>query len=202
MFNPDTKATLSFEGSAQSLLEILQTLTGAPGLTSATANVVAPSASADTATSSASTATPTTAGTTDTGNASAATSEPSQAAATPQPAAGGTDAQAAAASSSDNTGNVDASSASTADATQTASASQGTATDTTAPASGGADAPAVTYEDVTKATLALAGAKGRDAAVAVLGQFGVDHGSKLTPEQWAPYIAAATAATQAQAELA
>ncbi len=127
----------------------------------------------------------------------ASTGKPSSPAATQAQGEAGAGAATAEKSSSADAGNDSASSVSTADATQSVPAAQKTATGSTAPASGmPADAPVLTYEDVTKATLALAAARGRDAAVAVLNTFGVDHGSKLTQDQWAPYIAAATAARE------
>jgi hypothetical protein len=57
-----------------------------------------------------------------------------------------------------------------------------------APASEGEQA--VAYADVQKAVTALALAKGRDAVLGVFGQFDVDHGSKLTEEQWPAALAA------------
>jgi hypothetical protein len=54
------------------------------------------------------------------------------------------------------------------------------------------DASAVTYDDVRNAVVGLAAAKGRDAAIAVLDQFGVDHASKLTEAQWPEALAALT----------
>jgi hypothetical protein len=165
--DPNTKATLSFEGTAVSLLDILQQLTGAP--------VVQADTSA--------------------GNGNARTRKPSSPAATAQQAETGAAASDAGASSSGDAGN-----GASQDAAAPANGAASTVTEGQATATPGATAPAakatVTYDDVTKATLALARAKGREAAVKVLGTFGVDHGSKLTPEQWAPYIAAATAALQ------
>lgn len=72
------------------------------------------------------------------------------------------------------------------DAEQPSAASPPSATD--------ADTDPVTYEDVRAAVTRLAALKGRDAALAVLDTFGVDHGSKLTEDQWAPALAALAAA--------
>lgn len=49
--------------------------------------------------------------------------------------------------------------------------------------------PTVTYADVQKAVTTLAAARGRDAVIDVLSMFGVDHGTKLKPEQWADALA-------------
>lgn len=56
------------------------------------------------------------------------------------------------------------------------------------------DAP--TYQDVTAAINAVAKAKGRDAAVAVLAKFGVKRGPELTPEQYADAIVACKEAAE------
>lgn len=57
--------------------------------------------------------------------------------------------------------------------------------------------PEVSYPDVQKAVTQLAAAKGRDAVVAVFKEFGVDHGTKLTKEQWAPALQALQDAKEA-----
>ena len=51
------------------------------------------------------------------------------------------------------------------------------------------DEPQVVYADVQKAVTHLAASKGRDAVMKVLGSFGVDHGTKLKPEQWVDAVA-------------
>lgn len=51
------------------------------------------------------------------------------------------------------------------------------------------------YPDVVAAINKLATAKGREAAVALLGEFGVSKGPELKPEQFAEFIEQATAAT-------
>ena len=56
-----------------------------------------------------------------------------------------------------------------------------------------AAAPAPDYAKVKEAVIALAKIN-RDLVVSTLGGFGVDHGSKLTPEQYAPFIEAANKA--------
>lgn len=53
------------------------------------------------------------------------------------------------------------------------------------------------YPDVVAAINKLATAKGRDTAVALLGEFGVSKGPELKPEQFAEFIEKATAATGA-----
>lgn len=60
-----------------------------------------------------------------------------------------------------------------------------------------AAASPVSYPDVVTAINALAKAKGRDAAVDLLGQFGAAKGPDLKPEQFAEFIQKATAATGA-----
>lgn len=55
-------------------------------------------------------------------------------------------------------------------------------------------AAALEYADVSKAVLDLVKAKGRDAAVEVLTQFGVSHAKELKPEQWAEALEALNAA--------
>lgn len=57
-------------------------------------------------------------------------------------------------------------------------------------------APAITYEDVKKATLALAQAKGRDAVVELLQVFGCAKAQALAEDQWASYMAAVEAGLQ------
>lgn len=58
-----------------------------------------------------------------------------------------------------------------------------------------AGTPAPTYEDVKRAILEVSKAKGRDAALKVLAQFGAAKGPDLQskPETFGPFIAAATA---------
>lgn len=74
----------------------------------------------------------------------------------------------------------------------------GSASDTASPEDD-TDAPqAASYDDVKNAVVALAAAKGRDAAVAVLDQFGVDHASKLTEEQWPEAVQALIDAKDAE----
>ncbi|WP_374312467.1 hypothetical protein [Dongia sp.] len=53
-----------------------------------------------------------------------------------------------------------------------------------APQAQNANAASIPYDDVKAAILKLSAAKGRDAAVAVLKQFGVAKGTELTPEQY------------------
>lgn len=65
------------------------------------------------------------------------------------------------------------------------------------PASTKADAPVPDYSKVKDAVIALAKVN-RDLVVSTLGGFGVDHGSKLTPEQYAPFIEAANKAMAEQ----
>jgi len=45
-------------------------------------------------------------------------------------------------------------------------------------------APTVDYDEVKRAVTKLATTKGRDAVIAVLDSFGVDHASKLPEDQW------------------
>jgi antitoxin (DNA-binding transcriptional repressor) of toxin-antitoxin stability system len=52
-------------------------------------------------------------------------------------------------------------------------------------------APAIAIADVNAAIIGLAKAKGRDAAVAVLKEFGVAKAPELKPEQYAAVVAAA-----------
>lgn len=60
-----------------------------------------------------------------------------------------------------------------------------------------AAASPVSYPDVVTAINTLAKAKGRDAAVDLLAQFGAAKGPDLKPEQFAEFIQKATAATGA-----
>jgi hypothetical protein len=50
------------------------------------------------------------------------------------------------------------------------------------------EAPAVDYNQVKTAVMAVSKAKGRDAAVALLGEFDAKVGGDLTEEQWGPFI--------------
>lgn len=52
----------------------------------------------------------------------------------------------------------------------------------------------IPYDKVKEATLALVKAKGRDAAVEVLAKYGVKVGTKLTKDEYAPYVADVKAA--------
>jgi hypothetical protein len=54
----------------------------------------------------------------------------------------------------------------------------------------GETAPAVPYEDVRAAVTKLATTKGREAVIAVLDSFGVDHASKLPQDKWGEALAA------------
>lgn len=65
------------------------------------------------------------------------------------------------------------------------------ATTQAADAPAAADAPTIAIADVNAAIIALAKAKGRDAAVAVLGTFGVAKAPELKAEQYADVVAAA-----------
>lgn len=56
------------------------------------------------------------------------------------------------------------------------------------------ESPTVTEDDCKQITLQLASKKGRDAAVAVLSEFGVAKASELKADQLAEYHAAASAA--------
>ncbi len=60
-----------------------------------------------------------------------------------------------------------------------------------------APASPASYPDVVAAINKLAAAKGRNAAVEMLGEFGVSKGPDLKPEQFAEFIVKATAATEA-----
>jgi hypothetical protein len=53
------------------------------------------------------------------------------------------------------------------------------------------EAPAVDYTQVKAAVMAVNKAKGRDAAVALLGEFNAKVGGDLTEEQWGPFVARA-----------
>lgn len=70
----------------------------------------------------------------------------------------------------------------------TTAAPAASSTDSEQPA---ADAPAVTIADVNAAIIGLAKAKGRDAAVAVLKDFGVAKAPELKVDQYAAVVAAA-----------
>jgi hypothetical protein len=63
-----------------------------------------------------------------------------------------------------------------------------------APQAQNANAASIPYDDVKAAILKLSAAKGRDAAVAVLKQFGVAKGTELTPEQYPAALKAFTVA--------
>jgi hypothetical protein len=54
----------------------------------------------------------------------------------------------------------------------------------------------VEYAQVRDAVVKLGAAKGRAAVVKVLDSFGVDHGSKLTEDQWPAALAALTTALE------
>jgi len=68
------------------------------------------------------------------------------------------------------------------------------ATDGTAQSAAAGDAQPVTYQQAAKAVTALAAAKGRPAAVAVLEQFGVAKLPDVKPEQYEAVVAACEAA--------
>jgi len=53
------------------------------------------------------------------------------------------------------------------------------------------EAPAVDYTQVKAAVMAVSKAKGRDAAVALLGEFDALVGGDLTEEEWGPFLARA-----------
>jgi len=53
------------------------------------------------------------------------------------------------------------------------------------------EAPAVDYTQVKAAVMAVSKAKGRDAAVALLGEFDASVGGDLTEEEWGPFLARA-----------
>lgn len=56
------------------------------------------------------------------------------------------------------------------------------------------DAPAPTYDDVKKAILEVSKAKGREAALKLLGKHGAKAGPELKPEQFATFLVDAKAA--------
>lgn len=60
-------------------------------------------------------------------------------------------------------------------------------TDTSKPSS--PESPAVTYDDVKKATNAVSAKLGREKAIAGLARFGVQSATKLGEEQWPEYVA-------------
>jgi hypothetical protein len=64
-----------------------------------------------------------------------------------------------------------------------------TSTTATTTASPSEDEPTIVYADVQKAVNGLAAAKGRDAVIKILNDFGVDHATKLKEEQWADVVA-------------
>jgi hypothetical protein len=79
-----------------------------------------------------------------------------------------------------------------------AAAQSATPQEQSAPAATTAESPseqAIPVGDVNAAIIALAKSKGRDAAVAVLQQFGVAKVPELKPEQYAAVMAAAKEAT-------
>jgi hypothetical protein len=53
------------------------------------------------------------------------------------------------------------------------------------------EAPAVDYNQVKTAVMAVSKAKGRDAAVELLGEFDAKVGGDLTEAQWGPFLARA-----------
>lgn len=75
--------------------------------------------------------------------------------------------------------------------------STATAAPSQAPAPAASPAPSLTYPDVSRAILALGQAKGRDAAVKLLAEFGVAKGTELKPEQWEKVKAEAEARAKA-----
>ena len=82
---------------------------------------------------------------------------------------------------------------------KTESKTEPAATSTPAPTEETKEQPAssVDYTSVQKAVFALANAKGRDAALAVIGTFGKASAKELAPEQYADALAALTAALEA-----
>jgi hypothetical protein len=74
---------------------------------------------------------------------------------------------------------------------ESASPSSGTASKPTeaGPSGQDNDEPTIVYADVQKAVNGLAAAKGRDAVIKILNDFGVDHATKLKEEQWADVVA-------------
>lgn len=82
--------------------------------------------------------------------------------------------------------------------TEPGTPSSGTASEATeSGAAAQENEPTVEYVDVQKAVTQLGAAKGRDAVVKVLNDLGVDHATKLKPEQWADAIAELQAAKEA-----
>jgi hypothetical protein len=79
------------------------------------------------------------------------------------------------------------------DTSGTTTSTSSTATTAASPSKPAAndEQPAVAYADVQKRVSQVALKKGRDDAVALLGEFEVDHGSKLTEDQWAAFCARA-----------
>jgi hypothetical protein len=55
------------------------------------------------------------------------------------------------------------------------------------------DAPQCTYEEVAAAVKHVATVKGRDAAVALLAEFGATNAKQLTEDKWPTFVAKATA---------
>lgn len=87
----------------------------------------------------------------------------------------------------------------TAPAAEAAAPEKTDAASSPAAASAAADAQAstaatepVTYDQVKPLILKINAAKGREAAAAALGKFGVTKGPELKPEQYAPFVAHAT----------
>lgn len=82
---------------------------------------------------------------------------------------------------------------------KTESKTEAAATSTPAPTEETKESPAssVDYTSVQKAVFALANAKGRDAALAVIGTFGKASAKELAPEQYEAALAALTAALEA-----
>lgn len=82
---------------------------------------------------------------------------------------------------------------------KTESKTEAAATSTLAPTEETKESPAssVDYTSVQKAVFALANAKGRDAALAVIGTFGKASAKELAPEQYEAALAALTAALEA-----
>jgi hypothetical protein len=79
------------------------------------------------------------------------------------------------------------------DTSGTTTSTSSTATTAASPSKPAAndEQPAIAYADVQKRVSQVALKKGRDDAVALLGEFEVDHGSKLTEDQWAAFCARA-----------
>lgn len=82
---------------------------------------------------------------------------------------------------------------------KTESKTEAAATSTPAATEETKESPAssVDYTSVQKAVFALANAKGRDAALAVIGTFGKASAKELAPEQYEAALAALTAALEA-----